>query len=143
MESDPEPDPDPLVRGTDPGIRIRTKKSRIPNTAGRGLTRPRSKSPVVRGQERGHDVLWQRSGCQGTGKGTRRTLAEASQAPETKVRLSGDRKGEMTYLGRGITGPGDKGPVVRGQKKGHVIPWQRHHRPRRQRFGCQGTGRGT
>jgi hypothetical protein len=32
MESDPElePDPDPLVRGTDPGIRIRTKMSRIP-----------------------------------------------------------------------------------------------------------------
>jgi len=29
-----ESDPDPLVRGTDPGIliRIRTKKSRIPNT---------------------------------------------------------------------------------------------------------------
>ncbi len=24
-------DPDPLVRGTDPGIRIRTKMSRIPN----------------------------------------------------------------------------------------------------------------
>jgi hypothetical protein len=24
--------PDPLVRGTDPGIRIRTKMSRIPNT---------------------------------------------------------------------------------------------------------------
>jgi hypothetical protein len=37
--SDPEldPDPDPLARGTDPGIRIwiwnRTKMSRIPNTA--------------------------------------------------------------------------------------------------------------
>jgi hypothetical protein len=33
-ESDPEldPDQDPLVRGTDPGIRIRTKMSRIPNT---------------------------------------------------------------------------------------------------------------
>jgi hypothetical protein len=31
---DPEPDPDPLVRGTDPGIliRIRTKMSGIPNT---------------------------------------------------------------------------------------------------------------
>ena len=26
-----DPDPDPLVRGTDPGIRIRTKMSRIPN----------------------------------------------------------------------------------------------------------------
>jgi hypothetical protein len=28
-----ETDPDPLVRGMDPGIRIRTKMSRIPNTA--------------------------------------------------------------------------------------------------------------
>jgi hypothetical protein len=28
---DPELDPDTLVRGTDPGIRIRTKMSRIPN----------------------------------------------------------------------------------------------------------------
>jgi hypothetical protein len=30
----PPPDPDPLVRGTDPGIRIRirTKMSEIPNT---------------------------------------------------------------------------------------------------------------
>ncbi len=27
-------DPDPLVRGTDPRIRIRTKMSRIPNTGG-------------------------------------------------------------------------------------------------------------
>ncbi len=26
------PDPDPLVRGTDPGIRIRTNMSRIPNS---------------------------------------------------------------------------------------------------------------
>jgi hypothetical protein len=32
-ESELEPDPDPLVRGTDWGIRIRTKMSRIPNTA--------------------------------------------------------------------------------------------------------------
>ncbi len=34
-ESDPEldPYPDPLVRGTDPEIRIRTKMSRIPNKA--------------------------------------------------------------------------------------------------------------
>jgi hypothetical protein len=31
--SDPELDPDPLVRGTDPVIRILTKMSRIPNTA--------------------------------------------------------------------------------------------------------------
>ncbi len=33
-KSDPEfdQDPDPLVRGKDPGIRIRTKMSRIPNT---------------------------------------------------------------------------------------------------------------
>ncbi len=31
-KEDPELDPDPLVRGTDPGIRIRTKMSRIPNT---------------------------------------------------------------------------------------------------------------
>ncbi len=30
---DPELDPDPLVRGPDPGIRTRTKMSRIPNTA--------------------------------------------------------------------------------------------------------------
>ncbi len=30
---DPDPDPYPLVRGTDPGIRIRTIMSRIPNTA--------------------------------------------------------------------------------------------------------------
>jgi hypothetical protein len=29
---DPEPDPDPLARGTDPGIRIRTKMSQTPNT---------------------------------------------------------------------------------------------------------------
>jgi hypothetical protein len=39
MESDPEldpdpvPDPDALVKGADPGIQIRTKMSRIPNTA--------------------------------------------------------------------------------------------------------------
>ncbi len=31
-KSDPELDPDPLVRGKDPRIRIRTKMSRIPNT---------------------------------------------------------------------------------------------------------------
>ncbi len=31
-ESDPESDPDPLVKGMDPWIRIRTKMSRIPNT---------------------------------------------------------------------------------------------------------------
>jgi hypothetical protein len=31
------PDPDPLVRGTDPEIRIRTKMSRIPNTAIKGV----------------------------------------------------------------------------------------------------------
>jgi hypothetical protein len=30
---DPEQDPDPLVRDMDPRIRIRTKMSRIPNTA--------------------------------------------------------------------------------------------------------------
>jgi hypothetical protein len=30
----PEPHPDLLVRGTDPRTRIRTKMSRIPNTAG-------------------------------------------------------------------------------------------------------------
>jgi hypothetical protein len=29
---DPYPDPDQLVRGTDPGIRIRIKMSRIPKT---------------------------------------------------------------------------------------------------------------
>jgi hypothetical protein len=29
-----DPDPDPLVRGTDPGIRIRARMSRIRNTAG-------------------------------------------------------------------------------------------------------------
>jgi hypothetical protein len=29
---DPDQDPDPLVRVTDPGIRIHTKLSRIPNT---------------------------------------------------------------------------------------------------------------
>jgi hypothetical protein len=55
--------------------------------------------------------------------GTSRTLAGASQAPETKVRLSGDRERNITYLGRGITGPGDKGPVVRGQEKGHDVLW--------------------
>jgi hypothetical protein len=35
MESDPElePDLDPLFRGADPGIRIRSKMSRIPKTA--------------------------------------------------------------------------------------------------------------
>ncbi len=31
MDSDPEPDPAPLVRGTDPRIRIRTKMSLIPD----------------------------------------------------------------------------------------------------------------
>ncbi len=30
---DPDPEPDQLVRGTDPRIRIRTKMSRIHNTA--------------------------------------------------------------------------------------------------------------
>jgi hypothetical protein len=34
LDPDPELDPDSLVKGTDPGIRIRTKMSRIPNTAG-------------------------------------------------------------------------------------------------------------
>ncbi len=94
--------------------------SRIPNTAGRGLTRHRRKSPVVRGKEKGHYMLWQRSGCHGTGKGTWQTLAEASQAPETKIRLSGpgDRDRDITYLGGGITGPALKGPVVGGQEKG-------------------------
>ncbi len=48
-------------------------------------------------------------------------MAEASQAPETKVWLSGDRERDMTYLGRGITGPGDKGLVVRKQEKGHHV----------------------
>jgi hypothetical protein len=32
LELDPDPDLDPLVRGTDPQIQIRTKMSRIPNT---------------------------------------------------------------------------------------------------------------
>ncbi len=32
-KSDPELDPDPLVRGADPRIRIRIKMSRIPDTA--------------------------------------------------------------------------------------------------------------
>jgi hypothetical protein len=32
MELDPELDPDPLARVTDPRILIRTKMSRIPNT---------------------------------------------------------------------------------------------------------------
>ncbi len=32
-ESDPELDPDPIVRGTETGIRIRTELSRNPNTA--------------------------------------------------------------------------------------------------------------
>ncbi len=34
-KSDPELDPDPLVRGTDPRIRIRTKNSRIPTLLSR------------------------------------------------------------------------------------------------------------
>jgi hypothetical protein len=33
FDTDPDPHPDPLVRGTDPRIRIRTKKSRIRNTS--------------------------------------------------------------------------------------------------------------
>jgi hypothetical protein len=33
MDQELDPDPDPLARGTDTGIRIRTKMSRIPNTA--------------------------------------------------------------------------------------------------------------
>jgi hypothetical protein len=33
LDPDLDPDPEPLVRGTDPGIRIRTKMSRIPDTA--------------------------------------------------------------------------------------------------------------
>jgi hypothetical protein len=32
LDLDLVPNPDPLVRGLDPGIRIRTKMSRIPNT---------------------------------------------------------------------------------------------------------------
>ncbi len=41
LNPDPEldPDPVPLARGTDPGIRIRTKMSRIPNTACWGASR--------------------------------------------------------------------------------------------------------
>ncbi len=42
-------------------------------------------------------------------------LGRGITAPETKVRLSGDRERDITYLGRGITGPKGKGPVVRGQ----------------------------
>jgi hypothetical protein len=72
--------------------------------------------------QRPHTPQKQKSGCQGTGKGTSRALAE--------VRMSGDRNRDMTYIGRGITGPGDKGSVVRGQERGHHVPWQRHHRPR-------------
>jgi hypothetical protein len=34
-DAEQDPDPDPLVRGEDPRIRIRTKMSRIPNTASR------------------------------------------------------------------------------------------------------------
>ncbi len=47
LDPDPEPDPYPLVRGTAPGIRIRTKMSRIPNTASNreGNGRPWPKSP--------------------------------------------------------------------------------------------------
>jgi hypothetical protein len=37
-ESDPEWNPDPLVRDTDPQIRIRTKMSRIPNTGRQSRT---------------------------------------------------------------------------------------------------------
>jgi hypothetical protein len=32
LDPDPESDPDLLARGTDPGLRIRTKMSWIPNT---------------------------------------------------------------------------------------------------------------
>ncbi len=32
LDPDPDSNPDPLVRGTDPRIRISTKISRIPNT---------------------------------------------------------------------------------------------------------------
>ena len=35
--TDPDPDPNPLVGGTDPGIRIRTKMSRIRNNARRHM----------------------------------------------------------------------------------------------------------
>jgi hypothetical protein len=31
-QTNPDPNPDPLVRGMEPGIRIRTKMSQIPNT---------------------------------------------------------------------------------------------------------------
>ncbi len=34
-----DPDPDPLVRGMDPRIRIRIKMSRIPNTAKKSWSR--------------------------------------------------------------------------------------------------------
>jgi hypothetical protein len=33
LDPDPDLDPDLLVRGADPGIRIHTKMSRIPKTA--------------------------------------------------------------------------------------------------------------
>jgi hypothetical protein len=41
-----DPDPDPLIRGTDPRIRICTKMSRIPNTAYK--QRRRSKAAEIR-----------------------------------------------------------------------------------------------
>jgi hypothetical protein len=33
LDRELDPDPDPIVRGADPGIRIRINMSRIPNTA--------------------------------------------------------------------------------------------------------------
>ncbi len=56
--------------------------------------------------QRHHTPQKQRSGCQGTGKGTSRTLTEASHAPEAKVRLSGNRKRDMTHSGRQCWGSG-------------------------------------
>ncbi len=49
-EEDPEQDPDPLVRGTDPPIRISTKKVGIRNTAS-NIQRKQDPGPLVRGTD--------------------------------------------------------------------------------------------
>jgi hypothetical protein len=43
-----DPDPDPLVKGTDPGIKIPTKVSRIPNTV-KAINKPRTRSSPSNG----------------------------------------------------------------------------------------------
>jgi hypothetical protein len=64
---DPNPDPDPLLRGTDPRIRIRTEMSRNPNTGFSSLCSRPCIRPICEqeGQDHGADVCHAEELCRG------------------------------------------------------------------------------